>query len=72
VGAGVTKEWVQGKTREELDALLLEADRVIRLREAGEHFLIFQPDNLSRVTSATIGSSEGKPTNGRFGRDWPC
>lgn len=36
VGAGVTKEWVQGKTREELDSLLLEADRVIRLREAGK------------------------------------
>ena len=39
MGGGVTKEWVQGKTREELDSLLLEADRVIRLREAGKYLL---------------------------------
>lgn len=33
---GVTEEWVKARSREEIDRLLLEADRVIRERERGE------------------------------------
>jgi len=33
--APVTEEWVKARSREELDLLLLEADRVIREREKG-------------------------------------
>lgn len=34
-GAPVTEEWIKERSREELDMLLLEADRVIREREKG-------------------------------------
>lgn len=49
----ITAEWVNAKTREELESLLLAADRVIRERERGERSLTSNTVSLTRFSRSS-------------------
>ncbi|KAH9441932.1 hypothetical protein Pst134EA_032063 [Puccinia striiformis f. sp. tritici] len=61
----ITHEWVGAKTREELENLLLAADRVIRERERGMA-LLSSPPNYSSQTLNPISSLPYRPRYRRF------